>query len=140
LKILFSQLKKKQKNNGFFMQSIAVIGASVNKEKSGNKCVRAYKQLGWKVFPINPKEKEIEGIKCYFSIKELPEKPERVSVYLPPQITISLIPELIKAGIKKVILNPGAESDELVTELKQNKIEPINVCSILLEGIDPDSL
>tara|TARA_Y100000310_G_scaffold345864_1_gene471818 strand:+ start:11980 stop:12402 length:423 start_codon:yes stop_codon:yes gene_type:complete len=140
LKILLLQLKRKQKNNGFFMKTIAIIGASVNRKKFGNKCVRAYKQLGWKIFPINPKEKEIEGIKCYSSINELPEKPDRVSVYLPSQVTISLIPELKEAGISGVILNPGAESDELVAELKQNNIEPVKVCSIRLEGIDPDSL
>ncbi|MCR4335999.1 MAG: CoA-binding protein [archaeon] len=122
------------------MKTIAILGASAKKEKFGNKCVRAYKQLGWKIFPINPNEKEIEGIKCYSSIKEILEKPDRVSIYLHSQITLSLIPELKEAGIQEVMLNPGAESDELISELKKNNITPIKVCSIRIEGIDPDSL
>ena len=42
---------------------IAVIGASNNREKFGNKCVRAYLMKGHEVFPVNPKEEKIEGLK-----------------------------------------------------------------------------
>lgn len=122
----------------FNQKSIAIIGASANRQKFGNKCVRAYQKLGWVVFPINPKEAEIEGIKCYSSISDLPQKPDRVSVYLPPQVTVSLIPELLEAGIKSVILNPGAESEELVKALRDNGINPQLVCSIRMEGLNPD--
>ncbi len=120
------------------MPSIAIIGASANRAKFGNKCVRAYQKLGWDVFPVNPKDAEIEGIKCYPSIEELPQKPDRVSIYLPPQVTVSTIPALLGAGIKSVILNPGAESDELIKALRDNGINPQMVCSIRLEGLSPD--
>ncbi len=122
------------------MSSIAIIGASANRQKFGNKCVRAYQKLGWQVFPVNPKAVEIEGVKCYASITELPQRPDRVSVYLPPQVTMSIIPDLLQAQVKSLILNPGAESDELVKALRDNGINPQLVCSIRLEGIDPDSL
>ena len=122
------------------MPSIAIIGASAKKEKYGNKCVRAYKQLGWAVYPINPKEAEIEKLKCYKSILELPTKPDRVSIYLSPQVTVSLIPELLEAGIKTLILNPGAESDELVKNLRDNGIVPKLICSIRMEGLNPDKM
>jgi hypothetical protein len=120
------------------MPSIAIIGASNNKNKFGNKCVRAYQSIGWKVFPINTKENNIEGLKCYQSITQLPYKPDRVSIYLPPNITISLIPELLKAKIKNVILNPGAESEELIKALHENGIKTTLACSIRLEGLNPD--
>ncbi len=122
------------------MKSIAVIGASANREKFGNKCVRAYKQLGWRVFPVNPKENEVEGLKCYSSVLQLPVVPDRVSIYLPPQVTLSIIPELAEAGIKSVVLNPGAESAELVSALSGQKIFAEQRCSIRMEGIDPESL
>ena len=118
--------------------SIAVIGASANREKFGNKCVRAYLKLGWEVFPVNPKENEIEGLKCYASITELPSVPDRVSIYLPPQVTISIIPDLLQAGVKGVILNPGGESDNLVKALRDNGIIPRLVCSIRIEGLSPE--
>lgn len=50
------------------MDSIAIIGASSDRSKFGNKAVRAYKRKGFKVFPINPKESKIEGLKCYRSV------------------------------------------------------------------------
>ena len=122
------------------MPSIAIIGASKTREKFGNKCIRAYLQLGWTVYPINPKEEQIEGLKCYHSIKELPAKPDRVSVYLPAQVSISIIPELLNSKINQVILNPGAESDELVAALKKSGITPQLICSMRMEGINPDKL
>src|SRR3989344_4791923 len=119
------------------MPSIAIIGASANRQKFGNKCVRAYLKLGWQVFPVNPKEKEIEGLKCFATLTELPAAPDRVSIYLPPSVTISLIPDLIEAGIKSVILNPGAETPELVKALRDNGVNPLLVCSIIMEGLSP---
>ena len=121
-------------------KTIAIIGASANREKFGNKAVRAYTNKGWKVFPINPAEEKIEGLQCYKSIITVPEKPSRVSIYLPPKITISIIPEIKTAGIKEVILNPGAESDKLVAALKKSGIKPLLFCSIRAIGINPDEL
>ncbi len=120
------------------VKSIAVIGASANRQKFGNKCVRAYQKLGWQVFPVNPKDSEIEGLLCYKSISDIQLPVDRVSIYLPPQVAISIIPGLLDAGVKNVILNPGAESDELVKALRDNGINPKLVCSIRLEGLSPD--
>ncbi|MCR4368984.1 MAG: CoA-binding protein [archaeon] len=122
------------------MASIAILGASANREKFGNKCVRAYKKLGWEVFPINPKEEKIEGVKCYPNLLALAQRPDRVSVYLPPKITQSLIAQFKDAGIDEVILNPGAQSDELISALEEQGIVPVLVCSIRLEGISPSTL
>src|SRR3989344_1239318 len=100
-------------------RSIAIIGASNNRSKFSNKCVRAYQMLGWRVFPVNPKENAIEGLACFPSILQVPQKPERVVVYLPPSVTLSIVNEFKDAGVKEVILNHGAESDELVAAFKK---------------------
>lgn len=120
------------------VNSIVVLGASSNRAKFGNKCVRAYLKLGWQVFPVNNKEDFIEGLKCYKSILDIPIVPDRVSVYLPPVVTLGLIGELKRKGINSVILNPGAESDELISCLKSNGILPVLACSIRLEGLSPE--
>ncbi|MEM4363662.1 MAG: CoA-binding protein [Candidatus Diapherotrites archaeon] len=120
------------------VMSIAVLGASSNRSKFGNKCVRAYLSLGWIVFPVNNKEEFIEGLKCYKSVLDLPFVPDRVSVYLPPSITLSLVNDLKLKGIKSVILNPGAESDDLVSSLRANGILPVLTCSIRMEGLSPE--
>lgn len=120
------------------MYSIALIGASTRKEKFGNKAVRVYKQLGWVVYPINQKEKEIESTETYASITDLSELPDRISIYLPPQAALKIIPELKEFGVKEVILNPSTESDELIQALKENGINPILSCSIRMMGVNPD--
>ncbi|PIN85240.1 MAG: CoA-binding protein [Candidatus Diapherotrites archaeon CG11_big_fil_rev_8_21_14_0_20_37_9] len=119
------------------MKSIAVVGASKNTEKFSNKCIRAYLSIGWKVYPVNPRENEIEGQKCFASVKEIHSKPDIVSVYLPSNITRTIISDFVAVGIKEIILNPGAESDELISELKAVGIKPLLVCSIRLQGLFP---
>ena len=122
------------------MTSIAIIGASVDRSKFGNKAVRAYKSKGFEVFPINPKEKTIEGLPAYPSILKVPKKPDMASLYLPPSIGIQVLEEVAKAGVKKIYINPGADSPELIAKAKGLGLEPLMTCSILAIGIHPDNL
>ncbi|MBS3131228.1 CoA-binding protein, partial [Candidatus Woesearchaeota archaeon] len=106
------------------MNSIAIIGASANREKFGNKAVRAYAKKGWKVFPINPTAEEIEGLKCYPSVLEIKEDVSIASLYLPPEVGIRIISELSRKGIERLYLNPGTESEELIKKCKRYGIQP----------------
>ncbi|MBN1160112.1 MAG: CoA-binding protein [Candidatus Diapherotrites archaeon] len=119
---------------------IAIIGASKDRNKFGNMAVRAYKMKGWEVFPVNPHEKEIEGLKVYKSILDIPGELDRVSLYVPAKVSIKLIPEVKKKGIKDINVSPGAESDELIKALKDAGITPHLVCSIMMLGVNPDDL
>jgi predicted CoA-binding protein len=92
----------------------AVVGASTNPEKFGNKVLRAYLQNDMKVYPINPRAEEIEGLKCYPSIAALPEKVRGISVITPPKITEHVVAEAAAAGVEYVWMQPGAESAEAV--------------------------
>lgn len=122
------------------MTSIAIIGASNDRSKFGNKAVRAYVSKGFEVFPIHPSEKSIEGIPAYPSILKAPKRPDLASVYLPPAIGIKVLDEIAKAGVKKVYINPGADSPELIAKAKKLKLEPLMTCSILAIGIRPEEL
>ncbi len=119
---------------------IAIIGASKDRNKFGNKAVRAYKEKDHVVFPVNPHEKEIEGLPCYSTLNDIPLDVEVASVYLPPEIGIKLTDDIVKKGIKKVFLNPGSESEEFVNKLRIYGVEVILGCSIRAIGADPDSL
>ena len=68
------------------MPTIAVIGASSDRAKFGNKCVRAYAQRGYQVYPVNPKEATIEGWSAFKSVLDIPGEIDRVSIYLPPSL------------------------------------------------------
>jgi len=119
------------------MPSIAVIGASTNRDKYGNKCVRAFARLGWTVHPVNPNEKEIEGLRTYASILDVPRPIDRVSLYLPPARVLDVLDQIAETGCTEVFFNPGSESDEAIEKAKSLGLNPIEACSIVWEGERP---
>jgi hypothetical protein len=119
---------------------VAVIGASSNRNKFGNRAVRAFRQQGYTVVPINPHEAEIEGLKSYASVLDVPGAVDMASFYLPPEIGLQVIDEVARKGIPEVWLNPGAESDALIDRAKSLHIQPIVACSIVAIGENPYSL
>jgi len=116
---------------------IAIVGASKDKTKFSNKAVRAFKKHHHVVFPVNPTEREIEGLKCYPSLFEVPLDLDAVSMYVPPEIGVKIVDDILKKGIKKVYLNPGAESKEIKERLKNNKVKVVLKCSIREIGENP---
>lgn len=118
--------------------TVAVIGASSNRSKYGNISVRAHLAQGYTVYPIHPSETEIEGLPVFRSLNDLPEGPlDRISMYVPPQIGLSLLDDIAKANAKEVWFNPGSENDELITKAEALGIEPIQACSIVDIGTTP---
>ena len=116
---------------------VAVIGASSNRSKFGNRAVRAFQQQGYTVVPINPHEAEIEGLKTYASVLDVPGTIDMASIYVPPEIGEQVIGEIAQKGIAEVWLNPGAESDELIARARALNIRPIVACSIVAIGENP---
>ena len=122
------------------MKTVAVIGASADRSKFGNKAVRAYVRQGFQVFPINPKEASIEGIPALASIRDLPQPPNLVSVYLPPPVLLKVLPDIAARGCDELWLNPGADSPEVVAAAEALGLNVIQACSILGTGVSPESL
>jgi predicted CoA-binding protein len=122
------------------MKSVAVLGASANRAKFGNKAVRAFLQQGFKVYPVNPRETLIEGVPCYKTIADVPERPERISVYVPPTVLLGLLPAIAAKGCDELWLNPGAESEEVLAKAEELGLNVIQACSIVAVGISPASL
>ena len=118
-------------------QSIAVIGASRDRRKYGNKAVRAYVESGYRVFPINPKEESIEGLKAYATLDQVEEPVDFVSLYVPPAVGLQLLPVIATRKPKEVWLNPGAESDELIEAAADLHLRVIVGCSIVALGLSP---
>ena len=118
-------------------RTVAVIGASANRQKYGNKAVRAFKARGYTVWPVNPHAASIEGTRAYRSVAELPATPDMITVYVPPAIGLTLIDDLARVGADEVWLNPGSESDELLARARALGLEPILACSIMGIGESP---
>lgn len=113
------------------MPSIAVIGASNDPSKYGNRAVRTYVALGWTVYPVNPKEETIEGLRCYRSVAELPEPVDRASLYVPPAVGVGLLDAIRARGAKELWVNPGAESPELFARAEALGLTTVEACSIM---------
>src|SRR5258706_1576177 len=102
---------------------VAVIGASSNRSKFGNRAVRAFRQQGYTVIPINPHEREIEGLTAYASVLDVPGAIDMASFYVPPEIGEQVIAEVAQKGIAEVWFNPGAESDRLIAKARSLDIQ-----------------
>jgi len=117
--------------------SVAVIGASGDRRKYGNKAVRAYIESGFKVFPVNPREESIEGLEAYKSLADIPETVDFVSLYVPPAIGIKLLPAIAQKKTKELWLNPGSESEELIESAADLHLRTLVACSIVALGMSP---
>lgn len=122
------------------MKTVAIIGASNDRRKYGNKAVRAYQQQGYTVYPVNPNETAVEGLPAFRSIKDVPVRPERTSVYVPPQVLLKLLPDIAVRGCDELWLNPGTESPEVLAEAERLGLKVVQACSILDVGVSPARL
>ncbi len=119
------------------MKIAAIVGASNRRDKFGNKSLRAHRAAGYKTYAVNPTEPTIEGEPAYARLADLPERPERVSVYLPPALTLQLLPEIAAVGAKEVWFNPGAADDAVLAEAERLGLPAIDGCSIVDLGMSP---
>ena len=118
--------------------SIAIVGASTDRSKYGNKAVRAFVHQGFTVYPVNPKAGEIEGLRAYASLSEIPaERLDRISMYVPPTVGLKMLPAMESIQFDQLWLNPGSESDELIAAAQAQGIEVIVACSIVAVGETP---
>lgn len=118
-------------------RTVAVIGASANPAKFGNKAVRAYLRQGWTVYPVTPKPGPIEGLKTYPSIRDIPGRVNRATIYLAPAMGIKVLADIAAKGVDEFFVNPGAESDELIEAARELGLDPIMACSIVEIGERP---
>lgn len=122
------------------MKTVVILGASADRAKFGNKAVRAFRQQGYTVYPVNPKEKLIEGLAVFSRLSAVPVRPDMISVYLPPPVLLKLLPDIAAKGCDELWLNPGAESAEVLAEADRLGLNVIQACSIVAVGVSPGTL
>jgi predicted CoA-binding protein len=118
-------------------QTVAVIGASGDRHKFGNKALRAFQRRGYKVIPVNTHEAEVEGHRAYRSVLDIPESVDIATVYVPPASGLTVVEELARKGIREVWLNPGADDEEVVARGRALGLHIIQSCSIIAIGEIP---
>lgn len=121
--------------------TVAILGASADRSKYGNKSLRAHHRQGYDVYPVNPKGGQIEGLAVYRSLSEVPVQPlDRISVYLPPDVVLGALEEIARVGCGELFLNPGSERDDVVHRAEALGLSPIVACSIVDVGMRPSDL
>ena len=119
------------------MKTVAVIGASSNRAKYGNKALRAYERQGYTVLAINPNETEVEGHRTYASVLDVPHAIDMATLYVQPEVGVRVLEEIAKKGIPEIWLNPGADEPEVVARARALGLNPIMACSIMGIGDSP---
>ena len=113
----------------------AVAGASRDRRKYGNKCLRAYLQAGRDVVALNPRETEVEGVPAYASAVDVPEAPEALTVVTPPHVTESVVEDAAAAGVAHVWMQPGAQSERAIARARELGISVIHGGPCLLVAL-----
>ncbi len=111
---------------------VAILGASTNPDRYAYKAQLKLQEHGHTVMPINPKESEINGVKCFTSILDIHDKLDTVTVYVGPKILENLTDDIIKVKPTRVILNPGTESEVAREKLSNAGIKVEDACTLVL--------
>jgi len=113
-------------------KKFAVVGATDNPQKYGNRIVKNLKGRGYEVYPVNPKLKEIEGLNCYPSLAEIPEKVDVVDFVVPPEATEEVLKQCKELGLDCIWLQPGSESEKAINYCNENNMKVVyNACVMM---------
>jgi predicted CoA-binding protein len=119
-------------------KTVAVIGASADRSKYGNKAVRAFQEAGWTVYPVHPTLEEVEGVRAYPNLDALPVgEVDQVSLYVPARVGIQILDQVARKRARELWVNPGSESPELLDRASELGLSVIQACSILGVGEYP---
>ena len=113
--------------------TFAVIGVSKDPKKYGNKAYKDLKSAGYEVYPINPRVDKIDDEECYGSLEDLPRIPDVINLVVPPEITEKVVKKAIKLGVKRIWMQPGSESKEIIDYCKENGVTVLHDMCIMVE-------
>lgn len=127
------QLDREQLIADFVKRRVwAVVGASGNRDKFGYRIFRSLHQAGYTVYPVNPNEQELDGVRVYPTLADLPEPPEVVDVVVPPPVTEQIVRQVQALGLERVWMQPGAESEEAIEYCQQHGIAVVyDACAMV---------
>jgi predicted CoA-binding protein len=117
--------------------NVAIIGASNDREKFGNTAVRAFVAHGHAVYPVNLRATKIEGLPVFRSITDIPVDLDMTLMYVPPEVTLRLLPAIARKGPGELYLNPGSEDDAVIARARELGLDAILACSIVAIGDRP---
>ena len=116
-------------------QRVAVLGASPKPNRYAFKAMQMLRQHGHEPLPVNPAYDEILGVKCYRRINDVPAPIDTLTVYLGKRRSDPLVEQITNAAPRRIILNPGAENDELASAARKRGIEVVEGCTLVMLSV-----
>jgi predicted CoA-binding protein len=113
-------------------KKFAVIGATDNPEKYGNRIVKNLKGRGYEVYPVNPKLKQLEGLNCYPSLADVPVKVDVVDFVEPPEVTETILKQCKELGLGRIWLQPGSESEAAIKYCQDNNLQVVHSVCVMM--------
>ncbi len=112
----------------------AIVGSFRNESKYAYRILRTLKERGYEVYPVNPRLKEVEGLTCHASVKDISVVCDVADIVTPPKVTERIVRECKEKGISRIWFQPGAESDEAIEFCKENDIQLVYKVCVMLES------
>ena len=113
-------------------RKFAIVGATDNPEKYGNQIVKNLKSRGYELYPVNPRLKKIEGIKCYPALTDIPVKVDVVDFVVPPDVAITTLHQCQELGLDRIWLQPGSESEVAIDFCRENSLKVVHSVCVML--------
>ncbi len=110
----------------------AIVGATNNPQKYGYHIFRNLRNRGYEVYPVNPRLDELEGIRCYPSLADIPIKVDVVDFVVPPKVTNQILRECKRLGLNRIWLQPGSESEAAIAFCKDNNLKVVHSVCVML--------
>jgi predicted CoA-binding protein len=113
-------------------ETVAVLGASQKPDRYAFKAIELLKEFGHKPIPVNPACYEVLGEKCYPEIAAVPQPIDTVTLYLRSARSNPLIDQILSVKPRRIIMNPGAENEALAEKARDQEIEVIEGCTLVM--------
>ena len=110
----------------------AIVGATNNTKKYGYEIFKNLRSRGYEVYPVNPRLKELKGIKCYPSLADIPVKVDVVDFVVPPEATKVILQECKRLGLGRIWLQPGSESEAAIAFCHKNNLKVVHDVCVML--------
>jgi len=114
------------------LQKVVVLGASPKPGRFAYKALVKLQQAGHEVLPVHPKAEEIEGIKVFSSLSDIDEPVETITLYVGPSRMTDQVEDVIALNPRRIIFNPGTESEDIQQRFEQAGIECILDCTLIM--------
>ena len=113
-------------------KNLAVVGVSRKGGKFGNTVFKEFKGKGYRVYPVNPQAETIDGEHCYANVRDLPQPMDGIVVVVPPAQTEIVVQDAAEAGIERIWIQQGAESEKALRFCEERGLKVIHGECILM--------